>query len=321
LGGEVEKQGSRIPGAKPVSFHRLIREVRALYDLMNKDVVAAKIHKGQDGWYVAHPQAALPAGKFEINDWLEDRKAYKHNHHLKRLMVDCGCDTVEGFLRITHAASINDSYWVKKEGEEISWEDISFYRNEFNGVVSRLAFEGLYGMQMSSTSPELTTDGSFCKCWRREKGEIYLYKRGMSGAGNVGLEPYCEALASELIQQADPGSVAYSVVRLHKETATKCRAFTDETIGFVPLRRLISRSISLDGLLRYFEGLGCREAFQRMLVQDAVIFNVDRHLGNAPLCDKGRISGHWHKAPGLWPADGRRFLAGWAGNAYARDSA
>ena len=294
-----------------------------MYDLMNKDVVAAKIHKGQDGWDVAHPQAALPAGKFEINDWLEDRKAYKHNHHLKRLMVDCGCDTVEGFLRITHAASINDSYWVKKEGEEISWEDISFYRNEFNGVVSRLAFEGLglYGMQMSSTSPELTTDGSFCKCWRREKGEIYLYKRGMSGAGNVGLEPYCEALASELIQQADPGSVAYSVVRLHKETATKCRAFTDETIGFVPLRRLISRSISLDGLLRYFEGLGCREAFQRMLVLDAVIFNVDRHLGNAPLCDKGRISGHWHKAPGLWPADGRRFLAGWAGNAYARDSA
>lgn len=88
-----------------------------MYDLMNKDVVAAKIHKGQDGWYVAHPQAALPAGKFEINDWLEDRKAYKHNHHLKRLMVDCGCDTVEGFLRITHAASINDSYWVKKEGK------------------------------------------------------------------------------------------------------------------------------------------------------------------------------------------------------------
>ena len=99
-----------------------------MYDLMNKDVVAAKIHKGQDGWYVAHPQAALPAGKFEINDWLEDRKAYKHNHHLKRLMVDCGCDTVEGFLRITHAASINDSYWVKKEGEEISGGGTAYIR-------------------------------------------------------------------------------------------------------------------------------------------------------------------------------------------------
>ena len=66
---------------------------------------------------------------------------------------------------------------------------------------------GLYGVQMSSTSPELTTDGSFRKCWKKEDGVIYLYKRGISGAYNAGLEPYCEALASEIIHKADPASV------------------------------------------------------------------------------------------------------------------
>lgn len=135
-------------------------------------------------------------------------------------------------------------------------------------------------MRYDRTSPELTTDGSFRKCWKKENEEIYLCKRGISGAYNAGLEPYCEALASEIIHRADPASVQYTVLRLHGETATKCKAFTNEEIGFVPLRKLADRNITLDELLNFFDGLGCREAFQRMLVLDAVTFNVDRHLGN-----------------------------------------
>ncbi|MFG6394897.1 MAG: hypothetical protein K1W24_12065 [Lachnospiraceae bacterium] len=253
-----------------------------MYYLMNKDTITASISRKDGRWKLLHQNAILPAGKFEINEWLEDRKAFKHNHHLKRLMEDCGCETTEGFIRITHAASINDSYWLKKDGEEISWDDVSFYRNDFNDTVSKLAFEGLglYGIQMSSTSPELTTDGSFRKCWRKEYGNIYLYKRGTSGAYNAGLEPYCEALASEIINHADPWSVRYTVVKLHKETATKCRSFTNEETGFVPLRKLVDKNITMDGLLQFFDRLGCLEKFQRMLVLDAITFNVDRHLGN-----------------------------------------
>lgn len=249
---------------------------------MNKDIIAASIHKENNLWKLSHQNSELPIGNFEINDWLEDRKAFKHNHHLKQLMLDCGCDTTEGFIKITHAASINDSFWIKNEDENILWDDISFYRNSFNDTISKLAFEGLglYGIQMSSTSPELTTDGSFRKCWRKEGGEICLYKRGISGAGNAGLEPYCETLASEIINAVDPESVRYSLVRLHRETATKCKAFTNEAVGFTPLRKLVERNITLEELLNFFDRLGCREEFQRMLVLDAVIFNVDRHLGN-----------------------------------------
>ena len=253
-----------------------------MYYLMNKDIVTASISRKDGIWELSKRNAALPVGKFEINNWLEDRKAFKHNHHLKRLMEDCGCETTEGFIRITHAASINDSYWIKKDDEEISWENVSFYRNEFDNTISRLAFEGfgLYGIQMSSTSPELTTDGSFRKCWRKEDGDIYLYKRGTSGAYNAGLEPYCEALASEIINHADSESVRYTVVKLHKETATKCRSFTNEDIGFVPLRKLVDKNITIEELLQFFEKLGCLEKFKRMLVLDAITFNVDRHLGN-----------------------------------------
>lgn len=253
-----------------------------MFYLMNKDIIVADFDKKKDKWNLSHQYAELPLGKFEVNSWLEDRKAYRHNRHLKQLMIDCGCETTEGFLKITHAASINDSFWIKAENEEAAWDDISFYRNDFNETISKLAFEGLglYGLQMSSTSPELTTDGSFRKCWKKENGEIYLYKRGISGAYNAGLEPYCEALASEIIHKADPTSVQYSVLKLHGETATRCKVFTNEEIGFVPLRKLVDPGITLDELLDFFDRLDCREQFQRMLVLDAVTFNVDRHLGN-----------------------------------------
>ncbi len=256
-----------------------------MYDLMNKDTIAASFHKKNNRWNLSKQYTRLPLGKFEINGWLEDRKAYKHNHHLKQLMIDCGCETTEGFLKVTHAASVNDSFWVKKEGEDVTWNEISFYRNDFNEVISKLAFEGLglYGVQMSSTSPELTTDGSFRKCWKKEAGEIYLYKMGISGAFNAGLEPYCEALASEIIHQADPDSVQYSVLKFHGEIATKCKSFTNEDIGFVPLRKLVDRNITLEELLDFFASLDCKEQFQRMLVLDAITFNVDRHLGNIGL--------------------------------------
>ncbi len=253
-----------------------------MYYLMNKDVLVASFAKENHRWNLVQQHARLPLGRFEIHAWLEDRKAYKHNRHLRQLMMDCGCETTEGFIKITHAASINDSFWVREEEEPVTWKDISFYRNDFNDTISKLAFEGLglYGLQMSSTSPELTTDGSFRKCWKKEGGEIYLYKRGISGAGNAGLEPYCEALASEIVHRADPTSVAYSVLKLHGETATKCKAFTDEEVGFVPLRKLVDRNSSLEELKEFFDHLACREQFQRILVLDAVIFNVDRHLGN-----------------------------------------
>ena len=252
------------------------------YYLMNKDVICTTFDKIGNNWTITGKVDTLPLGQFEINRWLEDRKAYKHNKHLKKLMIDCGCETVEGFIKITHAASINDTYWVKSETESVTWNDVSFYRNEFNDIVSKLAFEGLglYGIQMGTTSPELTTDGTFRKCWRKEDDGIYLYKRGTTGAINAGLEPYCESMASELIHVVDPTNVMYETTTLRGKLASRCAAFTNEDIGFVPLKRMIESWSTLHELLDFFDLIDDVDKFRLMLVMDAVVFNTDRHFGN-----------------------------------------
>jgi len=254
--------------------------------LMNKDRVIAELgeNAGAIGKYYSVEQVydKLPYGSSDINVWLEQRKASKHNTRLKQLMQDCGCGTTEGYIRVTHAASLNDTFWVKRENEDASWDKVSLYRNQFNEIISKLAFEGLglYGLQMSGTSPELSTSGSFPKCWKKESDGIFLYKRGSEGAANSGLEPYCEALSSELASALCGSSVAYSVVTLHGRIASKCKLFTDESYGYLPYAMIPDAGRTADEMLAFYETLGSGDDFRRMCVLDALIVNTDRHLSN-----------------------------------------
>ncbi|MDO4329611.1 MAG: hypothetical protein Q4C66_09775 [Lachnospiraceae bacterium] len=257
------------------------------YFLMNKDHFVAKftIKRGliDDVYTLSRiPGQKMPIGFKDIQSWVDNRKGSKHNSHLKKIMEMCGCEKTEGFIRITHAASINDTFWIKGAEENVSWKDISFYHNEFNETISKLAFEGigLYGIQLSSTSPELSTEGSFRKCWRREDNEIYLYKRGQEGARNVGLEPYSEVMASELASKICKDAVQYGLTKLHGALASKCLLFTDEQYGYVPIARFPVNHKSADDMLRFYTELGSENLFRRMLVLDALTFNVDRHAGN-----------------------------------------
>ena len=258
-----------------------------MYLLMNKNKLVASFSInyedfGETYHFQKEGDSPLPIGFHYIESWLQNRKASKHNEHLRSLMRDCGCDSSEGFIKITHAASITDTYWVKNEKENVRWENISYYNNKFNEVISKLAFEGLglYGIKLSTTSPELSTDGSFRKCWTRENGEIYLYKRGSTGAFNSGLEPYCEVMGAELACHLTTNSVAYSLEKLHKELASKCKAFTNEQFGYVPIARFQINHASPNEMMKFYSKLGSEDTFRRMLVLDALTFNVDRHAGN-----------------------------------------
>lgn len=135
---------------------------------------------------------------------------------------------------------------------------------------------------MSETSPELSTDGSFRKCWMREdNGQIFLYKRGSDGARNAGLEPYCEVMASEVAQRIlGQDAIPYQLVRLHGELASKCPLFTNETYGYVPISRFPINHSSPESLMRFYAELGSETLFRKMIVLDSLTFNVDRHAGN-----------------------------------------
>lgn len=258
-----------------------------LYQLMNKDVVVATYREEKrvaDYRYelVEQLDPYLPHGFSDINDWIDGRQIAKHRASIEKLMRELGMTTRHDFIGMVRCLSLTDTFWLKRADEDLSWSQVSLYRNPFDDVVARIAFDGtgMYGRQNSPTSPEFATSGSFAKCWVREEDRISLLKRGSEGFANAGYEPYSEILAADLLAAAGVEHVPYELVRFHGKLACKCPLFTSEDIGFVAEHRFFDRSFDVDDMLELAAAHGIEERFREMVVMDAVMANTDRHSGN-----------------------------------------
>lgn len=254
--------------------------------LMNKDNEVLYFESETDEYGdtylegIGKPYSQLPLGFTDIHSFISQRQAPKHREHIKRIMRQAGCDHLEGFLYVTKALSLNDTFWVKPYDSNLSWSQVSLYQNNFDETIARLAFEGgEYASKFSPTSPEFSTDGLYAKCWIRENNDIFLVK---TGSKEYGLEPYSEFLASQIAPKICSDAVSYSLDYHHNRLVSKCRIFTSESEGFTAAFKLLdsNRTKETSYLLDFFEKMGCEDAFRRMIVLDALIINSDRHVGN-----------------------------------------
>lgn len=225
-------------------------------------------------WYVTY----RPIGYKTLTGFLERRKAPKHREHIQRLLERYGCDDLEGFLNVTHAVSLNDTFWVKQAQSGLTWDHVSLYQNAFDQLISEAAFDGsASNSELSTTSPEFGTDGNYAKCWIREGKDIYLYKTGSS---RYEVEPLSEFLAAQLAAILCPSFVDYDLGFYRGKFISKCRLFTSESKGLAKAVGIFQEKRTIPTLLDYFERLGSGDDFRRMCILDALIFNPDRHYGN-----------------------------------------
>lgn len=258
------------------------------YYLLNKDKIIASFYVNdilQTANVVKHYEE-LPKhyGKTEI--FIRNRRAPKHRENINELLKISGCDDFRGFLNISHALSLIDTFWVKPIDSDLTWDKVSLFTHPFNEVIAKTAFEGgLHGKNFSTTSPEYGTDGSFAKCWIREgehfPGDIKMLKRGASGFANFGLEPYSEYYASQLVSKFTDNYVNYDLRSVGGRICSVCDIFTSEKYGFVPYAAIdTSNAYGIDTLLETADKFGILGEIRTMIVADAVIMNEDRHKNN-----------------------------------------
>ena len=254
------------------------------YVLMNKDVSMLRFTCERNAF--DEPEFAeiewmtelRPIGYGNLGDFLACRQAPKHRKHIKELLERYGCDDLEGFIRVTHALSLNDTFWVKETGSELRWDSVSLYQNEFDQLVSEAAFDGIISeTDLSSTSPEFGTDGYYAKCWVRDAEGIWLYK---SGSGLHVIEPTSEFLVSQLAEKICPNAVHYDLEIYHDKLVSKCPLFTTEATGLAKASAVFRGEQTIPRLLDYCQTLGSDNDFRRMCVLDAITLNPDRHYGN-----------------------------------------
>lgn len=220
-----------------------------------------------------------------VISWLKSRVIPKNREFVDTVLSKMGLssnDTI-GIIKICKGLSLNDSYWVVEEGFAGKFEKYNLYENNFTRTLSLIAYTGHGSMTAKgfTSSPEFTTNGMLKKCWRREKGKIYLYKGGSSGFANTGKEPYSEFYASQIASAMDIKHVDYTLSKWKGVLSSVCELFTDIDTSYVPIWRFVEKSslIEIADKLKSF-GEEIYNNFVDMLVFDALIFNTDRHTGN-----------------------------------------
>ena len=227
--------------------------------------------------------ATLPFWCENIDSWVANRSAAKHRSHVNKLLEMYGGKTSSVFIALTHCLSLTDTLWVKSEREDVSWKDVNLYENQFDEDVSKFAFNGrdVVNFQKTTTSPELTTDGAYDKCWLNEKDGIHLIKTGSSGARNAGLEPYGEVLASQVFEKIC-SSVKYDLKKYDGRIVSDCKIFTSQEYGYKPVSFFLKNGVKygLPETLEIYREFDCEDEFRRMVVADCITLNSDRHFGN-----------------------------------------
>lgn len=219
----------------------------------------------------------------DLKSFINDRANRIARESLLGLLDSHKVTKVSNILDLQLALQLNDTIWIKQvDDNNRAWEDVSLYRNKFSQSIGNLGYDGESNRQYSielAIQPELTTDGSFDKCWIRDKRCIKQLKRGQEGFQNTGLEPYSEFYAQQVLEAFKVKHVSYGLVQYRGKLAQSCEIFTDEQVGLLQIKQ-IDNSISFENIVKMYERLGYIDELSDMLVIDALILNTDRHLGN-----------------------------------------
>lgn len=62
-----------------------------------------------------------------LTTFISNRRAPKHRENIEKLLELAWCDTLTGFLNVSHALSLIDTFWVKSVDSQLCWEDVSLY--------------------------------------------------------------------------------------------------------------------------------------------------------------------------------------------------
>lgn len=274
IGYNTEKQPNlwerKLAGGVLVAYHGyLMSGDREIARIENDKIIPMKMEQ--------MPLLLMRGGSLE--DWLKSRAIDRHRPNsriLKKILRLNDAGDIAAVLR-SHAATITDNYWLKSEQEPaLSYAHVRFTENQFADVALSGSFEsfgkGFTKEQLSTRTPELTSIGSFEKCWRLEDGAWWMYKQGSA-----------EERFSELFIAALGHTLGFHMAEYLPDGAyIKTKDFTESRWNFEPAAALVGDKE--DYGYNYERIVGTAPLlipqYLNILFMDALCFNMDRHTYN-----------------------------------------
>lgn len=259
--------------------------------LMNKNVIVAEfVSQSMSGvrqiviTTVYRPELlplSLKNG-YPFTDWLGSRLVLSHRTDILTMFKQLGITEPEDILTITKGISLNDTFWVKRAEENITWDRVSPYTNHLNKNIADYSFDNTRKVNRKaiSSSPDFATSGQFPKCWKRINNVIYMIKGGSIGHRTAGNEPFSEVNACLLADFLKFNHIHYDYIEYRTRNATKCANMCNESIGIYPFNEVYPQVNSYEEFLSISINRGEEHQALDMLLLDYLILNPDRHLAN-----------------------------------------
>lgn len=230
--------------------------------------------------------------KVEFNKWWKNRQIPASRKGLKEVLHNSNVYDKDNFDLLdakAYGLSLSDQYWVKGVEEEISWESINFFDNEFSEDIGKILFNGgKTALNLNLNTPDMTSNGNYEKRWKIIDGERYLLK---AGSKIYNQEPFNELIATKLYERLlnKDEYVEYSVIFDDDKAISKCKNFITKDTELIPAWKINEYYEFLDDedkythYIRCLNNLGIKDAetlTDKMIVCDYIIANKDRHFNN-----------------------------------------
>ena len=225
-----------------------------------------------------------------LSEWFKGRGIPSWRDKLDLLLYRLKIDTPTELLDKAFGLSLSDQYWIKPYESDIKYDDINFYDHDFDYSEFLEASLSLNSKTIkkeeSLKTPNNTTDGMLKKAWIIENGTRYLLKGGYK---NEILQPFNEALATEICKRLGFEHVPYTLDTYKDMVVSKCPCFINkdtELITCYQIRNDMKRYNTEEDFEEYIKKLenegieNAREKVENMYILDFLIMNEDRHLNN-----------------------------------------
>ena len=177
---------------------------------------------------------------------------------------------------ICKAVSLQDDYWFKTEFGKEMWKNVSIRDNHLSEIVAQVSLHGsslTLGGEIPTT-PEIAGQGAYAKAWKRENGELWLYKLGSE---NNSYESKVEVEVSNVLKKCNVNALPYFPAESNGVFASKCKCMTSDSLSILPGMDFVSYC-NVNGLDADSEIMRVdADSIWKMGIVDYLISNRDRH--------------------------------------------
>lgn len=267
------------------------------YLLMHKDIKVLKFELGDDNkikkiieiYDFNHMPFSTNTKKNDssmLKMWWLDRSIPSTRDEYKNIPNLLPKDDSLSLVVKSHALSLTDQYWIKKDDERILFDDISFFSNAFDESVGDILFGKRSKKKFSYYSPDSTSTGNLQKRWKIIDGKKCLLKVGTKPHQ---YEIFSEIIASKIMDILDINHIKYSFYKDKDTIYCQSEDFLSYNEDFVSAYQLFisKKKENKDSLFQHlmfiYDSLGIpnyKTEIYKMLFTDFIIGNEDRHLNN-----------------------------------------